>query len=55
MNKGIIDYPKLIAGEWPFPQANPDGAFVLYRIGDAVQSRNIHAAVYDGLRYSLLI
>ncbi|GIK98251.1 MAG: N-methylproline demethylase [Alphaproteobacteria bacterium] len=29
---------------------NPDGAFQLFRIGDAVESRNIHAAVYDGLR-----
>ena len=29
---------------------NPDGRFQLFRIGDAVASRNIHAAVYDALR-----
>lgn len=29
---------------------NPEGSFQLFRIGDAVESRNIHAAVYDGLR-----
>jgi len=30
---------------------NPQGAFGLVRIGDAVASRNIHAAIYDALRY----
>ena len=29
---------------------NPDGGFRLFRVGDAVASRNIHAAVYDALR-----
>jgi hypothetical protein len=29
---------------------NPDGRFRLFRIGDAVSSRNIHAAIYDALR-----
>jgi hypothetical protein len=29
---------------------NPDGAFGLYRIGDAVSARNTHAAIYDALR-----
>jgi N-methyl-L-proline demethylase len=49
-NRGEIDYAALIANR---PQAltrNPDGRFALYRIGDAVSSRNIHAAVYDALR-----
>lgn len=31
----------------------PDGRFQLFRIGDAVASRDIHAAIYDGLRLSL--
>ena len=30
--------------------SNPDGRFQLFRIGDAVASRNIHAAIYDALR-----
>ncbi len=29
---------------------NPDGRFQLFRVGDAVASRNIHAAIYDSLR-----
>ncbi len=51
-NLGAVDYEALVAGR---PQAvvrNPAGAFRLFRIGDAVASRNIHAAVYDGLRYA---
>ncbi|WBU53032.1 NADH:flavin oxidoreductase [Paracoccus sp. SCSIO 75233] len=29
---------------------NPDGSFRLFRIGDAVASRNIHAAIYEAMR-----
>jgi len=46
----IGDYDALIAGR---PQAfvnNPDGAYQLFRIGDAVANRDIHAAIYDALR-----
>ncbi|WP_119461965.1 NADH:flavin oxidoreductase [Rhodospirillaceae bacterium SYSU D60014] len=49
-NGGEIDIDALTAGQ---PQAtvnNRDGAFQLFRIGDAVSSRNIHAAIYDALR-----
>ena len=35
--------------------ANPDGKFHLFRIGDAVASRNIHAAIYDALRLCVAI
>ena len=28
---------------------NPEGQFRLFRIGDAVASRNIHVAVYDAV------
>ena len=31
-------------------QTNPEGAFQLFRIGDAVAARNTHAAIYDALR-----
>ena len=31
-------------------EGNPDGLYQLFRIGDAVSSRNIHAAIYDALR-----
>ena len=50
-NSGEVDYDALIAGK---PQAinnNTNGEFQMFRIGDAISSRNIHAAVYDGIRY----
>jgi len=49
-NLGEVDYAALIANR---PQAlvrNPAGSYRLYRIGDAVAARNIHAAIYDALR-----
>jgi N-methyl-L-proline demethylase len=49
-NRGEVDYPALLAGR---PQAltnNADGRYQLFRVGDAVASRNIHAAIYDSLR-----
>jgi 2,4-dienoyl-CoA reductase-like NADH-dependent reductase (Old Yellow Enzyme family) len=50
-NLGEIDYDALTANQsQPQMNSNPDGEFLLYRIGDAVASRNIHAAVYDALR-----
>jgi 2,4-dienoyl-CoA reductase-like NADH-dependent reductase (Old Yellow Enzyme family) len=54
-NGGEIDYAALVAGRRPFPSRLAEGRFVLLRIGDAVQSRNVHAAIYDGLRYGLLL
>ena len=50
LNRGEVDYRALITGR---PQAitrNPEGSYQLFRIGDAVTSRNIHAAIYDALR-----
>ena len=45
-NKGILDYESLLAGR---TQPAVDG-FELYRVGDAVASRNIHAAILDSRR-----
>jgi 2,4-dienoyl-CoA reductase-like NADH-dependent reductase (Old Yellow Enzyme family)/thioredoxin reductase len=52
VNLGAVDYAALVAGAPQTISRNPDGKFRLFRIGDAVASRNIHAAVYDGLRYA---
>ena len=49
-NLGEVDYHRLVAG---LPQkgcSDQRGGFQLFRIGDAVSSRNVHAAVYDALR-----
>ena len=52
-NLGEIDYAALSDVRPQTLVNNPDGSFQLFRIGDAVESRNIHAAVYDGLRLCL--
>ncbi|EAR49539.1 putative NADH-dependent oxidase protein [Oceanicola granulosus HTCC2516] len=50
VNLGEIDHAALIAGEPQDVRTNPDGAYQLFRIGDAVAARNTHAAIYDALR-----
>ena len=47
-NRGIVDHRALVEGR-PQPGLGA-GAFQLFRIGDAVSSRNIHAAVLDAFR-----
>ncbi len=49
-NLGEVDHGALIANRPQHLARNLSGAYALYRIGDAVASRNIHAAVYDALR-----
>jgi 2,4-dienoyl-CoA reductase-like NADH-dependent reductase (Old Yellow Enzyme family)/thioredoxin reductase len=52
-NFGVIDYEALVKGGEVFPDKQPGAAFTLFRIGDAVASRNVHAAIYDGIRFAL--
>ncbi|MFK7870067.1 MAG: NAD(P)-binding protein [Roseobacter sp.] len=53
-NNGETDQDAVVSGAGTlFPQVNPAGDFDLYRIGDAVSGRNIHAAIYDALRCGL--
>ncbi|NKB50764.1 MAG: NAD(P)-binding protein [Rhizobiaceae bacterium] len=54
-NGGEVDYEALVAGELQTVCRNANGNFQLFRIGDAVSARNIHAAVFDGLRYARAI
>jgi len=49
-NRGEVDYAALVADRPQEVVRNPAGLFTLYRIGDAIASRNIHAAIYDALR-----
>src|SRR5579863_1933230 len=49
-NLGAVDYDDLLAGRPQKNAGNPDGAFQLFRIGDAVSARNTHAAIFDALR-----
>ena len=48
-NLGAVDYDALINGLPQTLHTGPTG-FQLFRIGDAVESRNTHAAIYDALR-----
>jgi len=48
-NLGAVDYDALIAGRPQTLGGGPDG-FQLFRIGDSVEARNTHAAIYDALR-----
>ena len=49
-NEGEVNYDKFIKGEQQNIIKNKNNKFNLYRIGDAISSRNIHAAIYDALR-----
>ena len=48
-NLGAVDYEALIAHRPQTMNGGPKG-FQLFRVGDSVEARNIHAAVYDSLR-----
>jgi N-methyl-L-proline demethylase len=50
INSGEIVLSDLLALRPQSAIHNPDGIFMLYRIGDAVASRNIHAAILDAYR-----
>lgn len=49
-NGGQVDLSAMLAGKPTFPVMNPQGRFTLVRIGDAVSSRNVHAALHDAMR-----
>ncbi len=53
-NNGEVDQIALVSGQGEvFPTVHHNGQFDLYRIGDAVSARNIHAAIYDALRLGI--
>ncbi len=49
-NAGQMDLRAIVEGKPQAIDTNPAGHFQLFRVGDAVASRNIHAAIYDSLR-----
>ena len=48
-NLGAVNHDALVSGRPQTLSGGPEG-FRLYRIGDAVSSRNTHAAIHDALR-----
>jgi NADPH-dependent 2,4-dienoyl-CoA reductase/sulfur reductase-like enzyme len=49
-NKGQIDNETLFAGQAQPILSEPGEGMILWRLGDCVSQRNIHAAIYDALR-----
>jgi hypothetical protein len=49
-NKGQIDIEALFAIQPQPSLSQPGEGYLLFRIGDCVAQRNIHAAIYDALR-----
>ena len=49
-NNGELDLNALANGQLVDVPGNREGSYRLYRVGDAVASRNVHAAMYDSLR-----
>ena len=50
INLGEVDLPAMAEGTEQTLRNNPDGSYWFFRVGDAVSSRNVHAAIYDSLR-----
>ena len=54
-NLGEVDQQALLDVRPQQVVRNPAGRYQLFRIGDAVSSRNIHAAIYDALRLCVAV
>ncbi|WP_226507049.1 hypothetical protein [Pseudomonas sp. MWU16-30317] len=52
-NDGVLDIPAFLQLQAQ-PAKERDG-FALYRIGDALSSRNVHAAMLDAMRLGLAL
>jgi hypothetical protein len=50
VNAGQVDYHDMIRMKEQSVNARNDGTFRLFRVGDAVHHRNIHAAIYESSR-----
>ncbi|MEP3035910.1 MAG: N-methylproline demethylase, partial [Pseudoruegeria sp.] len=50
LNSGQMDQDAMVAGLNPYQNTNPEGKFMLARLGDAIAGRNVHAALFDALR-----
>ncbi len=54
-NGGELDLEAYIAGRPQTLVTNADGTYQLFRVGDAVASRSIHAAIYDSRRIAMTL
>ncbi len=54
-NRGVTDWDALADGMAQPEGSNKDGAFDLYAVGDAVSSRDIHAAMFEANRIARML
>jgi len=54
-NRGVTDIDALINAEPQPYNANHEGGYLLYRVGDAVSSRSVHAALLDAYRIAVAL
>jgi N-methyl-L-proline demethylase len=54
-NAGEVDQQALMELRAQEVGRNPEGTYQLFRIGDAVSSRNVHAAIFDAFRLCLCL
>lgn len=54
-NLGQVDQDALMAVQPQQLKPNSNGSYQLFRIGDAVSSRNIHSGIYDAYRLCLVL
>ena len=54
-NGGDLDLEAYLGGRRQELTTNAAGTYQLFRIGDAVASRNIHAAIYDARRLAMAL
>ena len=54
-NDGVADLTKLLAGLPQTAGGPSDGRFELYKVGDAVSSRDIHCAILDSRRLCMAL
>jgi hypothetical protein len=55
LNRGVTDIEALLRVQPQPHQPDGNGGFVLYRVGDAVSSRSLHAALLDAYRIALTL
>ncbi|MBL8586912.1 MAG: N-methylproline demethylase, partial [Methylobacteriaceae bacterium] len=54
-NDGVTDLTALVGLAAQPRDLRPQGRFELHRVGDAVASRNVHAAILDSLRLCMAL
>ncbi|MCP4387971.1 MAG: NADH:flavin oxidoreductase [Gammaproteobacteria bacterium] len=55
VNRGVTDIEALLQVRPQPVQPDKDGGYLLYRVGDAVSSRSLHAALLDAFRISVAL